>query len=62
MKNPLLIVFCFIWTYKASLALYAQIKQKQSKVDFFLSKAESANVGWVGIASAVWEIAPRASL
>ena len=35
---------CFIWPNKASLALYAQIKQKQSKVDFFLSKAESALV------------------
>ena len=35
--------FCFIWAYKASLALYAQIKQKQSKVDFS-SKAKRSNV------------------
>jgi hypothetical protein len=35
--------FCFIWAYKASLALYAQIKQKQSKVDCS-SKAKSSNV------------------
>ena len=35
--------FCFIWAYKASLDLYAQIKQKQSKVDFS-SKAKSSNV------------------
>jgi hypothetical protein len=26
--------FCFILAYKARLALYAQIKQKQPKVDF----------------------------
>ena len=45
--------FCFIWAYKARLALYAQIKQKQSKVDF-LSKAKSSNVRWVGIASELW--------
>jgi len=35
--------FCLIWAYKTSLALYAQIKQKQSKVDFS-SKAKSSNV------------------
>jgi hypothetical protein len=35
--------FCFIRAYIASPALYAQIEQKQSKVDFSL-KAKSSNV------------------
>jgi hypothetical protein len=45
--------FCFIHAYRVGLALYAQIKQKQSKVDFS-SKAKSSNVRWVGIASELW--------
>jgi hypothetical protein len=29
---------CFIWAYKASLALYAQIKQKTMKSGFFIER------------------------
>jgi hypothetical protein len=45
--------FCVIWAYKARRALYAQINQKQPKVDFS-SKAKSSNVRWVGIAFELW--------
>jgi hypothetical protein len=43
MKNPLSIFF----------ALFAQIKQTQSKVDFS-SKAKKSNVQWVGKAFELW--------
>jgi hypothetical protein len=45
--------FCLIGAYKARLALYAEIKQKQSKVDFS-SKSKSSNVRWAGVASELW--------